>query len=171
MCFHQKHCYHYIDHCSSLICATVILSGIIHTLPILKNYLYYKKKAIRAISWSKQISPTNPLFYRYGLLKLPEYNLYQNACVMDQVVHRSNTHLCELIPLYSSSHRQNTRNKLLLKGKYRKLKCTRFSIGFRGPQIWNELENNIKHFTTFSIFKRNVKYCLLGSYASDGFEA
>lgn len=137
------------------------------------TYPTYTEKllAIRAISWSKQISPTNPLFYRYGLLKLPEYNLYQNACVMYQVVHRSNTHLCELIPLYSSSHRQNTRNKLLLKGKYRKLKCTRFSIGFRGPQIWNELENNIKHFTTFSIFKRNVKYCLLGSYASDGFEA
>lgn len=129
-----------------------------------EKLLTLQKKAIRAISWSTKYSPSNALFREFGLLKLPECNYYHNACTMYSVVNRLNPKLCELIPLLSSDHQYDTRNKQLLKGKYRKLKCTKFSICYQGPEIWKQLTDNLKQSPSLSIFKRNLKLKLLERY-------
>lgn len=141
-----------------------------NTYPIyIEQLLILQKKAIRAISWSTHNSHTNALFHRHGLLKLPECNFYHNACTMYNVVNRLNIRLCELIPLYTSSHTHYTRHKLLLKGKCRNLTSARFSVCYRGPQLWNELDTNLKQSASLSIFKKELKQQLLERYKPEGF--
>ena len=123
-----------------------------------------QKKIVRAISWSDFTAPSGPLFYKYGLMRLSDINIYHNACVLYQVVNRSNLRLCELIPISLPLHTYDTRNKNHITGKKRKLKCTSLSIVCRGPQIWNNLDGFIKLSQSFSSFKKNVRTKLLSSY-------
>ena len=89
-----------------------------NTYPTYTNKLLtLQKKAIRVITRSTPTCPSNRLFQRCGLLKLPECNLYNNACTMFKVVHRLNYGLCELIPLHSSSHHYETRKYIYYMGK------------------------------------------------------
>uniref|UniRef100_A0A3P9KPY0 Reverse transcriptase domain-containing protein n=1 Tax=Oryzias latipes TaxID=8090 RepID=A0A3P9KPY0_ORYLA len=129
--------------------------------------LITQKKAIRAITWSTPNSPTDPLFHRYSLLKLPELNTYHNACTMYSVVNKLNSRLCDLIPLFLPSYHHDTRGKHMLKGKNRKLKCTSFSVCIRGPQTWNILENDVKQSATMYMFKRKLKLLLLSTYCEN----
>ena len=129
----------------------------------LKKLEILQKKIIRALSWSHYSSPTGPLFRRFNLLKLTHYNYLQNAVVMYQVVHKLNQ-TCDLIPIHLPLHTHNTRNKHLITGKKRKLKCTSFSVACRGPQIWNELDDTIKISSCISIFKEKLKKQLLSMY-------
>ena len=99
-----------------------------------------------------------------NLLKLTHYNYLQNAVFMYQVVHKLNQTLCDLIPIHLPLHTYNTRNKRLVTGKKRKLKCTSFSVACRGPQIWNELDDTIKISSCISIFKEKLKKQLLSMY-------
>ena len=119
---------------------------------------------MRAISWSEFNAPTRMLFKQHNLLQLTEFNYFQNACVMYQTVHKMNLKLCELIPIFLPLHTHATRNKNLITGKKRKLKCTSFSITCRGPQIWNELDNALKMSQSISIFKKRLKSQLLTMY-------
>ena len=123
-----------------------------------------QKKAIRAISWSEFNSPTKTLFHRYKLLRLAEYNYFQNACIMYQTVNKLNHKLSDLIPIFLPQHGHNTRKKTLITGKKRKLKCTCFSIVHRGPEIWNELDEDLKMSHSLSIFKAKLKTQLLLTY-------
>lgn len=133
-----------------------------------EKLMILQKKAIRAISRSTYNAHTNALFHGYGLLKLPECNFYHNACIMYKVVNRLNTRLCELIPLYTPSHTHHTRHKLLIKGKWRKLTSARFSVCYRGPKLWTELDTNLKQSETFSKFKKKLKQQLLEKYRLEG---
>lgn len=126
--------------------------------------LTLQKKALRAISWAAYNSPSDPLFHRYKLLKLPEINVLQNACVMYKVTYGLNIRLTELIPLFLPPHQHDTRNKFLSKGKNRTLEITRLGICYRGPRIWNELESDLKNSASLTIFKRKLKQRLLDSY-------
>ena len=123
-----------------------------------------QKKVIRAICWADFNAPTDPLFHTHGLLKLNELNLYHNACTMYQVVNNINQRLCDLIPIYLPQHAYPTRKKHHITGKKRSLTCTRLSIAYRGPQIWNDLEGFIKKSQSIHAFKKNMKRKLLLTY-------
>lgn len=123
-----------------------------------------QKKAIRAITRSPYNSSTSPLFHRCGLLKLPDICYYHDACIMYDVVNKRNEKMCELIPVHAPTHQYQTRKKSLIKGKDRKLKCTRMSISYSGPQLWNDLDKNVKSSLTLPIFKNNLKKHLLQKY-------
>ena len=123
-----------------------------------------QKKIIRAISWSKPDAESRPLFHRFGLLKVPEYNKYLNACLIYQVVHRLNTRLCELVPIRYPQHSYDIRVKDHLTGKDRKLTCTRHSVVYSGLQIWNKLDDSLKKVRSLSSFKKHYKKQLLSLY-------
>ena len=106
----------------------------------LGKLLILQKKIIRIISWSSFDAPSDPLFRRYGFLKIIELNIFYNACTMYCVVNWLNDKLSELIPIYFPSHAYQTRKKHHIKGKKQKLKCTSFSIVCKGPQVWNDLD-------------------------------
>lgn len=123
-----------------------------------------QKKIIRALSWSKFNCPTSPLFRRHNLLRITEHNYLQNASIMYQVAHRLNHRLCDLIPISFPPHTHDTRRKHLIIGKQRRLKRTSLSVVCRGPQIWNELSDNIKMSHSISIFKKYLKKQLIATY-------
>lgn len=123
-----------------------------------------QKKVIRVISWADFTAPLNHLFYRFKILKLTECNSLQNACAMYNVVKKLNPRLCQLIPMTSATHDYNTRTRHQLKGKDRELECTKFSITFKGPNVWNELEKDIKESKSLHVFKGKMKAKLLNSY-------
>lgn len=136
-----------------------------HTYPTyVTKLITLQKKAIRAITRSPYNSSTSPLFHRCGLLKLPDICYYHDACIMYDVVNKRNAKLCELIPIHTPSHQHQTRKKSLIKGRDRKLKCTRMSISCSGPQLWNELDKNVKTSVTLPVFKNNLKKYLLQKY-------
>lgn len=138
------------------------------------QYLFYSpkkirnstKKIIRAISWSDFNAPTRSIFFRYGLLRLTEYNIFHNACTMYQVVFGLNNRLCELVPIHYPRHTYLTRNMHIITGKKRRLKSTGMSVVCRGPRIWNELDESLKTSSSISSFKQNLKKQLLNLYTS-----
>ena len=123
-----------------------------------------QKKIIRAISWSRANSPTRHLFAQFGLLRLKEIIYFQNACTLFQVTHGLNNRLSELIPVNGPLHTYETRNKHRVTGKNRRLVSTSMGVVCRGPQIWNELSDQLRKVPSFSLFKRNLKGSLLNSY-------
>lgn len=123
-----------------------------------------QKKIIRVLTWSEPNTPSRPLFHRLGLLRLTEYNTFHNACMIFQVVHKLNYRLCELVPISRPQHTYHTRERHLITGKIRRLKCTSLSVVCRGPEIWNELEENLKLLHSVSVFKKNLKEKLLLIY-------
>ncbi len=130
----------------------------------LKKLESLQKKIIRAMSWSEYNAPTKPLFYRFGLLRLTELNSFHNACVMHQVIHKTNPRLCELVPVCGPRHMYETRKKHLITGKKRRLKTTSLSLVCRGPQTWNQLDESLKAEKSISAFKKKLKTKLLDSY-------
>lgn len=130
----------------------------------LQKLIVLQKKVIRAISWSEYRAPSNPLFHRFKLLKLTECNYLHNACIMFSVVNELNPKLSQLIPVNTASHGYGTRKKHLLRGKKRILHCTRLSIVYKGPQIWNELDDSVKKAKNLYLFKKKLKFILLQTY-------
>ena len=123
-----------------------------------------QKKVIRAICWSKANSPTRHLFAQHGILRLEELTYYQNACTMYQVTYGHNNRLSELIPISCPQHTYDTRNKHHITGKERRLVSTSRGVVCRGPQIWNELSDNLKKAPSISTFKHHLKASLLKLY-------
>ncbi len=69
------------------------------------------------MSWTKFDAPSDPLFRRYGLLKITELNTFHNACTLFYVVNKLNERLCDLIPISFPLHSYQTRKKHFIKGK------------------------------------------------------
>ena len=86
---------------------------------------------------------------------------------MFQVVNDLNPRLSELVPIYYPNHSYSTRNSDHIHGKDRMLECTRLSVVYRGPQIWNNLDNSLKDMKSFSSFKKNLKRLLISHYETE----
>ncbi len=147
----------HINYCNIIWCNT--FPSHLQKLQILQ------KKVVRALSWSHFNAPTKPVFHAYGLLRLTECNIFHNACMMYQVVHGVNNRLCDLVPVCRPLHSHDTRNKHFIFRNKRRLKGTSLSVVCRGPQIWNELDENTKMSQSVSSFKKNLKKYLLSKYS------
>ena len=123
-----------------------------------------QKKVIRAMSWAAVNTPTHPLFRCHGLLRLTEFNLFHNACLMFEVINGLNPRLTGLLPICHPQHQHRTRNKHLITVKQRRLHCTGMSVACKGPQIWNRLDEDLKKLCSLSAFKKNLKAYLLATY-------
>lgn len=131
----------------------------------LGKLMILQKKILRALSWSKFDAPTDPLFHCFGLLKIPELNLFHNACTMYNVVHMLNLRLCDLIPIFYPQHVYQTRKKFHIKGKKCKLKCTSLSIVCTGPQVWNSMDKELQMSSSLHFFKKSLRGLLLSGYS------
>lgn len=136
----------------------------------LQKLITLQKKVVRALSWSSFDTPSDPLFHRFGLLKIQELNVFHNACTMYNVVHMLNPALCDLIPISYPTHTYDTRNKSHIKGKKRKLKCTSLSIVCVGPKVWNSLDKDnldkdLQMSSSIHVFKRDLRRHLLLAYS------
>lgn len=105
------------------------------------------------------------LFLGLDLMPLLSHAFFpHNACTMYNVINMFNQRLRDHIPIYYPSHAYQVRTKLLLKGKNWKLKCTNFSIVFKGPQIWNDLDRVIQMSSSPQVFKDSLRRHLMSGY-------
>ena len=114
------------------------------------------------MSWAAVNTPTHPLFRCHGLLRLTEFNLFHNACLMFEVINGLNPRLTGLLPICHPQHQHRTRNKRLITVKQRRLHCTGMSVACKGPQIWNRLDEDLKKLCCVSAFKKKPKSIFTG---------
>ena len=122
----------------------------------LNEYIYFAKKAIRIITFSKLDAHTSLLFYELKFLKFPDLVFLQRAMFMFDY-HRNLTPSAFtnfFVPV-SKVHNYNTR--LSSRASYYipavRTNYGKFKIRFLGPKVWNNLDESLKSLS-FRIFKR-----------------
>ncbi len=92
-----------------------------------KNYRLFRKIVVCVLLWSELKAVTGPLFCRLGPLRLSEHDVFHNACMLFQVVHRLNYWLWDLVPICHLQHTCDTRVNISLlaktKARAHKLEC------------------------------------------------
>ena len=112
---------------------------------------------------------TTPLFAKLNLLKLQEIITVYIACFM---YNYSNSNIPNAFNSFFTAvnkiHTYNTR--LASKSSFVfprvRTNCGKFNIRFRGPKIWNKIEESLKTLS-FRSFKRELKAHFLSLYNSD----
>ena len=127
------------------------------TYPSLLQPLFVlQKKVIRVITNSKFDAHTNPLFFSLQLLKFFDLAKLEVGCFMYK--NRNSDSLIRLI------HSYNTRNRNNLLTPSHNLSLFHNSLAFRGPQLWNQLPDNLKNAISINCFKKRYKVHILNQY-------
>ena len=134
-----------------------------------KRIVISQKKTIRTICKSYFSAHTEPRMKALRLLKLDE--LYTQQCatyVHDSINNRAPSPIKDMLTLdrQSTSHnlRSHTADPLHLRTPLSRCKTSSNSFCFKGPQLWNNLPQEIKEIQSKSIFKSTLKRYLLNSY-------
>ena len=109
-------------------------------------------------------TPSSPLFYQLGLLKLNEIYSFQISKLMFNQV-KNNNIICPNLSNILSLHSHSTRSshKLNYYIPLAKTNLGKTSFEHCGPLIWNTLPSKIKDSTVFQ-FKSLLKKHLLNMY-------
>lgn len=132
----------------------------------LKPIYTLQKRALRIITFSAFDHPSSPLFKSLGITKFFDLVTYHIAVLMYKY-HNSllpSAFNCFFMKI-SQVHSYNTR--LAVKQTYylpnARTNYGMFNIRFKGPKVWNDLDENIKGFSLPS-FKNKLKQSFLESY-------
>ena len=132
----------------------------------LKPIYTLQKRALRIITFSAFDHPSSPLFKSLGITKFFDLVTYHIAVLMYKY-HNSllpSAFNCFFMKI-SHVHSYNTR--LAVKQTYylpnARTNYGMFNIRFKGPKVWNDLDENIKGFS-LSAFKNKLKQSFLESY-------
>ena len=115
-----------------------------------------QKRFVRTLADVSYYEHTNPLFYKYKILKFTDIYKYNVAIYMFE--NRFNDE-------YSVAHSLNTRNRNNPVSMYCRLSRSQQSIRFEGPKIWNSLPLNIRNIQSLSTFKVKLKIYFIETYA------
>ena len=127
-----------------------------------------QKWAIRTISNSKYNAHTEPLFKKYGLLKLTD--IYQIVALKFQYRYQNNTLPSYLRSIFSTSQPTsdlNTRNRYYVRLNQPRTTSASVSIRYKIPQLMLEIPNCITDkISTHSIdgFSKYVKNHIISNY-------
>lgn len=129
------------------------------------NPLIIKQKLLVKIMLNKDFdSPSSPLFYKLGLLKINEIYISQIAKLMFNQIWRDIITSQNLFPLLSvHSHNTRSSSKLNYHIPIIKSNLAKTSFYYQGPIVWNSLPLKIKTATSFH-FKFLLKKYLLNHY-------
>ena len=134
-----------------------------------KRIVVTQKKATRTISKSYFSSHTEPRMKTLRILKLEE--LYTQQCttyVHDVINNRAPSPIKNMLTLGSQATphnlRSHTADPLHLRTPFSRCKTSSNSFCSKGPQLWNNLPQEIKEIQTKTIFKTTLKRHLLNSY-------
>ena len=61
----------------------------------------------------------------------------------------------------SQIHQYHTRNNTQLHKSYKRKNYVKHTLSYKGVDIWNELDSNLKNITSYIIFKNAIKEHLL----------
>ena len=109
----------------------------------------YQKKLVRIITRSPYNAHTAPLFKELRLLKFEDISTLCILKIMYEQHHQIKT-VYDRLDLFEINQRHPDKYRI----PFGRLNTTRFSIIFRGPTLWNNLESMIKNLPTIHRFKK-----------------
>ena len=115
-----------------------------------------QKRAVRIINGAGFLDHTDPLFYAKNILKIRDLYKLNVGLYMYERWDAGN---------YERNHSYNTRNRNDLLPRQTRLTVTHDnSLSCIGPNIWNNIPDNIRNATSLSSFKYQHKTHLVSSY-------
>ena len=134
----------------------------------IKALILLKKRAIRVVCKCSKYDHTNILFSKLSTLKLEDIIKYKTGIVMYRAYHNILPDNVKKFITTRKSH-YNTRNSY--NGNFLKFcvhtNLRQMSISYRGINVWNKLDPEVKCATSVSDFKNKFKTQLLGNYIKE----
>ena len=124
-----------------------------------------QKKAIRICTGSHFLAHTDPLFYKLKTLKNFDLNTTHVAVIMFKYINNLlPPSFDNMFRFNNSVHSYSTR----ISGNFHltnpKLSITHKSVRHSGPDVWNDLPDNIKSCSTIYSLKATLKRQIIQSY-------
>ena len=121
-----------------------------------------QKKAIRIITHSSFYAHSKPLFTKLKILNVFDLN-YLNIATFMYLCSRNliPRHLSLNFHLNYDIHNHNTRSSTKFHIPLIRTNVSKLSIFYKGPSIWNNLNNNIISSPSLNIFKRRLRVHLI----------
>ena len=142
--------YPYLTYCS------VIWSSTYPTR--LKSLFTIQKKLVRIMTFARFREESKPLFLALDILNIYELNLYLIALFMYSYFNNNlPEYFINYFRLNENIHSHDTRSASNIFIEYRRTNYGKFSLKYRGAQIWNNLPNTLKLSKTYRSFKKSAK--------------
>ena len=141
--------YPYLSYCNIIWTSTYSTS--------LKSLFIIQKKIVRIITFSKYRYESKPLFLSLNILNIYELNTYLIALFMFSYFQRNlPNYFNNYFRLNEMIHSHNTRSASNIHIDFKRTNYGKFSLKYRGAQIWNEIPNNLKSTNSYHAFKRSI---------------
>ena len=134
----------------------------------IKALILLQKRAIRVVCKCSKYDHTNILFSKLSTLKLKDIIKYKIGIVIYKAYHNFLPDNLQKLITTTKSH-YNTRNsynsnflKFCVRTNLRQM-----SISYRGINVWNKLDPEVKCAKSVSDFKNKFKTQLLGNYIKE----
>ena len=125
----------------------------------LKRIETYQRKLVRIITRSGYDAHAPPLFKQLKIVKFEDISVWSILKIMYIYHHQSQTQYNRL-KLFTVNERHLDKYRI----PFGRLETTRFSISFRGPVLWNDLDVQTKNLPTIHSFKRKFYSSVLERY-------
>jgi len=126
---------------------------------IMTKIFRLQKRALRTISNSSYLSPSNPLFKKYKVLNI--FDMYKNELAIFMYKYKYGmlpSSFDGIFTAHLENHKYNTRNKCDFQIPMQRVQ----TISSAGPKIWNSLPKYVKLSESFGQFKTKLKNHLMG---------
>ena len=123
----------------------------------LDRLVILQKRVLRIMCFERAFSHTTPLFGNCKILKLLDLVKFRTACYVYK-----NYEILNHRPHHNYLTRQSVSQNL--NSAFQRLTLTQHSIYYCGPQIWNEIPDDIKSLPRFDQFRKSYKSYLLSLY-------
>jgi Reverse transcriptase (RNA-dependent DNA polymerase) len=132
---------------------------------LLNKLTVLQKRALRIMSNSYYRAHSNPLFVKFGLLKLEDIHILQTALFLFKFKYKVLPVSCmSYISIASDVHVHYTRKVSYFKPVFGRTKVRQNSISVRGPKLWDSLSPDIQNACNIGVFKRLLSTYLLSLY-------
>ena len=129
------------------------------TYPTRLNSLFMiQKKIVKIMTFKNYSEKSRPLFVALKILNIYELNIYQMSLFMYSYFNGNQpSYFCNYYRLNEKIHSHNTRTSSNIYIDYKRTNYGKFSLKFRGPQIWNNLPKDLKTQKSYRLFKKSTK--------------
>ena len=134
----------------------------------IKALILLQKHAIHVVCKCSKYDHTNILFSNLSTLKLKDIIKYKTGIVMYRAYYNFPPDNVQKLITTRKSHynKRNSYNGNLLKFCVRP-NLRQMSISYRGINVWNKLDTEVKCATSVSDFRNKFKAQLLGNYIKE----
>ena len=115
----------------------------------LSRIIIYQKKVVRIITRSEYDAHTTPIFRQLRILKFEDIAAWSILKIV-YIYHQQAKTEYNRLDLFTVNERNTQRYRI----PFGRLNTTRFCISYRGPILWNPLNNDLKKLPSIHRFKK-----------------